>query len=490
MGGITIIGLGPGSVDSIPLGAMRLLQTPGRKFFRTRVHPTAEWLGQQGIRFESLDWAYEQGSDFEEVYRLIVDFLIKEAASGPVSYAVPGHPLVAERTVKILLQEGPEAGIEVVIGPGASALDAVFSSLRLDPSAGLQVLDALEAGHSRRPDPSIGILWLQIYDRTVASDLKLSLMETYPDDFRVSVVHAAGIEGAERIEEVPLYDLDRLNWIDHLTSVYVPPLGKVLSRPLEPLMSVVRRLRGPDGCPWDREQTHLSLRQFLIEEAFEVAEAIDSQELHKLREELGDLLLQIALHAAMAEEEGHFTIEDVLAEVTEKMIRRHPHVFGEAKADSSAEVLDRWEKIKAAERDKPRESALDGVPPGLPALQKAYELGKRAAKVGFDWDRLEDAWEKIGEELSELREAKASGDQSKVAGELGDLLFSVCNVARFLKTEPESALSLTIHKFIRRFRYIEARAKELGLEMGSMTLKQMDAFWNEAKQINESKKGG
>ncbi len=491
-GRITVVGLGPGSPSAIPLGALELLEGPGRNILRTRIHPSVEWLTSRGIRFEALDWAYDRGRDFAGVYRLIVNFLLQESAADHLIYAVPGHPLVAERTVEMLLEEGPGAGVEVEIGPGASALDAIFSAAQLDPSAGLQILDAQEAG-LRTVDPATGALWLQVYDRAVASDLKLAMMEVYPDDFLVIVISSAGIPGQERVETVPLYGLDRVSWIDHLTSVYFPPLvdsvaasrdaaGGTAAGSLRPLMDVVRRLRGPGGCPWDREQTHLSLRQYLIEEAFEVAEAIDSQEMNKLREEMGDLLLQIALHSAMAEEEGSFTIDDVVEEITEKMIRRHPHVFGGARVSSSGEVLDRWDRIKAAERaGQAKVSALDGVPPAMPALQRAYEIGKKAAKVGFDWDRLEGAWSKIEEELLELREARAGGDQAKVAGELGDVLFSICNIARFLKVEPESALSLTIQKFTRRFKHIEERARERGLELGSMTLEQMDELWNEAK---------
>lgn len=487
-GRITVIGLGPGSPKAIPLGALEVLEGSNRNYLRTKAHPTVKWLSSRGIRFEALDWAYDRGRNFTEVYRRIVGFLLEESGSGPLVYAVPGHPLVAERTVQMLLEEGPGAGVEVIIGPGASALDAVFSAARLDPSVGLQVLDSQEAGRIRFT-PEKGVLWLQVYDRAVASDLKLSMMEIYPDEFSIRVIRAAGVPDEERIETVPLFELDRLDWIDHLTSVYFPPLTGRRSEAqgsevnsLRSLMEVVRRLRGPGGCPWDREQTHLSLRQFLIEEAFEVAEAIDTQEMHKLREEMGDLLLQIALHSAMAEERGRFTIDEVVEGITEKMIRRHPHVFGGVQVSGSDEVLDRWDKIKAAERaGQPRKSALDGVPPALPALQRAYELGRKAAKVGFDWDRLEDAWTKVEEELRELGEARASGDQSKVAAELGDVLFSICNIARFLKVEPESALSLTIQKFTRRFRHVEERAREQGLELESMTMEQMDQLWNEAK---------
>lgn len=493
---ITILGLGPGGVEGLPAGALDLISGAGQAYLRTERHPVVGYLREHGAELIALDHLYEASATFEEVYARIVETLM-DAARGDrdVVYAVPGHPLVAERTVRLLLEAAEREGIPVEVKPAPSFLDALFTALRLDPSEGLEVVDALSIDR----DPPSGrkpAIVAQIYDRKVASDAKLALMEVYPDDHPVTVVRAAGVPGEERLQTVPLHEIDHLGWIDHLTSLYLAPRPDAkgvqegdeteedqASRfPFDPLMDVVFRLRGPGGCPWDREQTHTSLRPYLIEEAFEVVEAIDTGEMNKLREEMGDLLLQIALHSAIAQESGAFTINDVVAEIVEKMIRRHPHVFGDASASTSGEVLRRWEDIKAGERgDEPDRSALAGIPPGLPALMQAYKLQKKAASAGFDWERVEDAWAKVHEEMRELEEAYHEGQPDKIVEELGDLLFAVVNVSRFIKVEPEGALAGTIQKFTRRFRFIEEEARKAGKRLSDMTLGQMDELWDQAK---------
>lgn len=250
----------------------------------------------------------------------------------------------------------------------------------------------------------------------------------------------------------------------------------------EAFKEIMARLRAEDGCPWDKEQTHETLKAYLIEETYEVIEAIDRKDDEALKEELGDLMLQIVFHARIAEEEGRFDMEEVLKTSIDKLTRRHPHVFGRLEVEDSKEVLANWEKIKKAERSlKEKESVLDGVPAHLPALLKARRVQEKVARVGFDWDHIEGMLSKVEEELSEFRHAYAEQDSAKVEEELGDILFSLVNVARFVEACPEDALRKTIDKFMTRFRYIESALDEQGLDLRRATFEEMDALWEEAK---------
>lgn len=249
------------------------------------------------------------------------------------------------------------------------------------------------------------------------------------------------------------------------------------------LMEIMARLRGENGCPWDRDQTHESIKPYLVEEAYEVLEAIDEQDLAKLKEELGDLMLQIVFHARMAEDAGAFSMQDVLTAINEKLLRRHPHVFGELKAETAQEVLFNWEQIKQAERRKlnDRASVLDGVPRELPALLRAHRLQEKASRVGFDWTEAQEVFRKVEEELAELQAAMDGRETDRVEAELGDLLFALVNLSRFLAVNPEEALRKTIARFIARFRYIEEELSRRGRSLRQATLEEMDALWAEAK---------
>ena len=249
------------------------------------------------------------------------------------------------------------------------------------------------------------------------------------------------------------------------------------------LVEVVNRLRGDDGCPWDRAQTHDSIKQYLIEEAFEVIEALENSDDSELCEELGDLLLHIVFHARIASERNAFDIDDVANGIVEKIIGRHPHVFGEGSAKTASEVLEEWERIKLKEkRERKKEpSLLDGLPISMPALLVAQRIQEKAARVGFDWPDGESVWRKVKEEFDELENAIADGESEKIEEEFGDFLFSLTNMARFLELSSEMALRLTINKFRRRFAYIEKRVKEEGLDKPD--LETLDGFWDEAKEL-------
>ena len=247
------------------------------------------------------------------------------------------------------------------------------------------------------------------------------------------------------------------------------------------LLDIMSALRSENGCPWDKEQTRESLKPFLIEETYEVLEALDEGDPRKIKEELGDLLFQIVFHCQLAKENGEFDMDDVIKKISDKMIARHPHVFGEAQFETSEEVLKQWEERKR-EEGKLRESILEGIPKELPSLLRAQRLQARAARVGFDWKRVEDVMEKLDEEIKEFRDALKSKEQKEIEDELGDVFFVLVNVSRFVGVNPEDALRKTISKFISRFRYIEMKARDTGKRLSDMTLEEMDALWDEAKK--------
>ncbi|MEW8979488.1 MAG: nucleoside triphosphate pyrophosphohydrolase [Symbiobacterium sp.] len=311
--------------------------------------------------------------------------------------------------------------------------------------------------------------------------LQSALLAHYPPD------HPVGLYRDGAVGQAHLSGLASHEWADYEVSLFLPPAesGETTRWPLDPLVEVMARLRAPDGCPWDREQSHASLRRYMLEEAYEVVEAIDQGDPAHLCEELGDVLLQVVFHAQIAREAGHFDMRDVVQGITEKLIRRHPHVFGEAVAKTAADVTRNWEAIKRAERGREEPaSVLSGISRALPALSRALEIQKRAAKVGFDWPDAAGPAEKVREELGEVLAAGASEQEEEV----GDLLFAVVNLARKLKIDPEIALSGTNAKFERRFRQVEERLAEKGLRVTDVSLAEMDSVWNEVKQAEFRKK--
>ncbi len=255
----------------------------------------------------------------------------------------------------------------------------------------------------------------------------------------------------------------------------------------EKLVSIMGRLRGEDGCPWDREQTRESLTPYILEETYELLEAIDEGDAGKIKEELGDLLLQIVFQAQIGKDRGEFDIEDVAQTINDKLIHRHPHVFGGAVFETPEAVTRQWEERKR-EEGKHNESILEGVPKELPSLLKAHRIQSRAARVGFDWTQVEEVLAKLDEELSEFAHALESKEQSRIEEELGDILFSLVNVSRFVKVNPEDALRKTVAKFMARFRHIERKATESGRILAEVSLAEMDAWWEEAKALQAQKR--
>jgi tetrapyrrole methylase family protein/MazG family protein len=487
---ITLVGLGPGRRDSLTLGAYAALKSATTLFLRTERHPVVDDLRAEGISFTPLDSHYEQSASFSEVYASLARTVLDAAQHSDVVYAVPGHPLLGEQSVELVVRSAREQGIPCRVAPASSFIDAALAALaELEPGAGsghLQILDATDLA-SVQPDPSRPALLYQVYDDDTASRLKIALLEEYPDSLPVQVVRWAGVADAESVVTMPLSELDRpsAGRYDHLTSVYVPPVPEAQRRPdFHDLVRVIARLRAPDGCPWDREQTYVSLKRFVLEESYEVLEAIDSGDPERLCDELGDLLLQVVLQAQLGREDGYFDIRDVIGGITDKLIRRHPHVFGDVQVANSDEVLANWDQIKRGERPE-RESVLDGVPVQLPALLKALEVSKRVVKVGFEWPVLDDVLAKLDEEVAELREALPRGNPRELESELGDILFTTVNVARFLKIDPEEALRTMVERFSTRFREVERLAQAEGRPLASMGIEDLEVLWQQAKATVE-----
>lgn len=355
-----------------------------------------------------------------------------------------------------------------------SLVAQTFDTLRIAPPPRLILLEArsLASAHVPPHPPDMPVLLIGIDSRELASRVQAVLLTTYPKEHLVSVVES------EKWKEERIGELEH-SGVSDSACWFVPPLGEGTS--FESFAEIVAHLRAPDGCPWDREQTHETLRKHLLEEAYEAISAIDSGDLDDMREEFGDLLLQIVLQSQIASEEGQFNLSRVIHGIHSKIVRRHPHVFGDLKLEGVDGVLANWERLKETERrdnGQKEKGLLDGVPLALPALSQAQEYQDRAARVGFDWREIEGVLEKIAEEIEEVRQAT---NEEELTSELGDLLFALVNLARWKKVDAESALRETNAKFKKRFGYVEQGAKEQGRGLSELSLDEMESLWQEAK---------
>ncbi len=507
---ITILGLGPGRYDDLTLQAHTLLEQAARDrqtvYFRTLIHPTVEPIRQAipNLRIESFDPLYDESADWSSLYQQIAEKVCSLAAQQPVIYAVPGHPLVGEASVLLVLEMARERGLTTSIVAGLSFLEPVCTTLELDPlAAGAQIIDATSLAALRQDEiagkiiPTTPLLVAQFYNRRLASAVKLALGELYPDEWRVKLVRAVDADVGETIAgdhqtvvEMPLYELDRNHLANHLSTLYVPPVDELTAlRVPETLRYITMRLRrDPDGCPWDRQQTHQSLIRYVIEETYEVVEAIEENDMEGLSEELGDLLLQVYLHSEIARQHEEFTLGDVYQHVNAKLIRRHPHIFGQAEVDNAGQVVQNWEIIKRQERaaagkDVKTESVLDGVPLASPALVMAQEYQKRAARLGFDYKNTQQVLAKLSEELQELQQAVTPEQQRD---EMGDVLFIVARLARALHVDAEEALRRANRKFRRRFQAMEQLIRNTEGPSTSYTIEQWLELWRRAKDQTRS----
>ena len=461
-----VAGLGPAGSELLTAETIAAIERVPHRWVRTSRHPAAAAVPGA----TPFDHLYEQGSTLEGVYAAIVEHLVAAAAEhGEVLYLVPGSPLVGERSVELLRADG-RAAIELL--PALSFVDLAWARLGVDPLAeGVRLVDghrfATEAAGERGP-----LLVAQCDSPLILSEIKLAVDDAgLPSAGRptVTVLQRLGLPD-EQVSHVAWDDLDRAVEPDHLTALWIPELAVPVGRALLAFEELVRTLR--QRCPWDREQTHATLGGHLLEEAYETVESIDSGDPAHLCEELGDLLFQVVFHAVLGAEAGEFNLADVARGIHDKLVLRHPHVFGDVRAETAGQVTANWDRIKQAE--KGRDSVMDGIPRALPSLLYAAKVQRRAASVGFDWDSVEGAYPKVEEELAELR-----ADPSEE--ELGDLLFAVVNVARHLGLEPEAAMRAATAKFRERFAGVEALAAARGLDLAGLDLAGLDALWDEVK---------
>ena len=465
---IYLVGLGTGGAQELSEQALHALRRAPRVFVSHPAHPSARVLALAGVTFEACP------AEPEQAIATLVN-----APERVVALAVPGHPLLGNLLALQVLAAAAERSRPVRLVPSRSAIEPVLEAIMHAAPDGIQVVSATRLPHLAL-EPTLPTLWfdLETPDRLRALQARLSLR--YPPDHEVILVHAPGDVSAEtrrvsleRLAEMPC---------DALTYLLVPacPRREQTYAGFEGLTRVVAALRAPDGCPWDREQTHESLKPHLLEETYETLEAIDRADPAELREELGDLLLQVLMHSQIASETGAFDIEQVVQHLTEKLIARHPHVFGDAHAETAAQVLKNWDATKR--QQKGRDSVLDGVPRAMPALARAQEISKRAARVGFEWDSIDGVLDKLREEETELRQAIESGDSARIASELGDLLFTVVNIARHAKVDAEQCLRQMVDRFTVRFQWMEAEAARLSRPLESLSPDEWEALWQQAKR--------
>src|SRR5438105_3809506 len=408
---VSVVGLGPGPADLVTPAAQTRLRLPGaRVFVRTRFFPNLDQL-LAGVEWQSLDDLYEHAASMPELQSAMAKRVL-EASSSEVVLAVPGDGTLGEAVLDQLRAGG--AVVELVAGVPLGLAALVVAGL--SAADGAQLVEATSLGGSGvdlqiELNPCWPAVVTGVFSPRVASDLKLALGRVYPPEHRIVLVRHAGLND-EQVERVSLAELDRARVeFDHLTHLVLPPVvGYVPTGSAHGLRAIVARLRAPEiGCPWDLEQTHRSLIPYVIEEAYEVVDAIETDDSAGLADELGDLLLQVMLHAEVADQSDEFEWNDVIRTLSEKLVRRHPHVFGDVQVSGARDVVRNWDQLKAAERvhEPPPASALDGVPKSLPQLKRAAELSKRAIKAGFEWPSREGTLAKVREELAELLAAES-----------------------------------------------------------------------------------
>ncbi len=475
---ITVVSLGPGDHRQLTVQSLEALRSARRLILRTAQHRTAAWLQEEGVAFENFDALYDQYEDFDEMHRAMAERLWESAASAPVTFAVIDAQ--TDGAVRTLRASIPEGG-KVTILPGITMADACLALLptEFEQTGSVRILPAIDA-LTAAPDPATPLFLTEIWDRVLAGELKLRLTDHYGDEAR-AVLFPSSVNINRKPLTIPLMELDRQRTYDHTVCLYIPALG-LQERDrycMDDLLRVMHTLR--HRCPWDGEQTHESLRKYLIEEAYEAVGAIDEDDMDHLADELGDVLLQIAFHADIAVDSGEFGISDVTTAIVRKMIYRHAHIFGNVKCDTAEEVSASWEQLKKAEKGLTTQaSVLSDVSRGLPALMRAAKVQKKAANVGFDWDTAIEALPKIHEEAEEvLAEMQAGRDPGE---ELGDLLFSCVNVARLAGKEPEELLRFATDKFIHRFTQMENLIISDGKSPEGLTLAEMDVYWNRVKK--------
>ncbi|MDM8520561.1 nucleoside triphosphate pyrophosphohydrolase [Anaerolineales bacterium HSG6] len=486
---ITIVGLGPGMTKFWTLAAYQHLTEATTVYVQTKYHPSVTDIPGQVNSFQG--W-YETTAKLEAIHdRLAVEIVRLGQQEEGVTYAVPGHPDFDE-TVPRIYTLAKQQQIPVTIIAGLSFIEPAITALQPINVDDLQLLRAEQITsqyYSPPINPDKPALIGPMYDAETIRLWQPVLLNLYQPDYRVTLVQAAG-QTDERVWSCRLVELaEPLAW-DNKTGImlYLPADEQNCS--FITFQQTMAQLLSPDGCPWDRKQTHQSLRPYLLEECYEVLETLDHDDLPALVEELGDLLLQIALHTQIATRDGNFQWGDVLGHINRKMIRRHPHVFANVVVDGAGEILVNWEAIKKSEKAEKGQSlvestsALDGILEGLPALAQALAISKKAVRAGFEWDDIDGVLEKVIEEAGEIAHAT---DAANLEAEIGDLLFSVVNLARWHNIDAESALRTMNARFTRRFKRMEQLAVAQDQRLADMPLSDMEALWQKAKrQLAES----
>lgn len=475
MNTIQIIGLGAGNKDNLTLSAYKALNENIPTYARTERHPIIKNLKDE-IKIEFFDEYFEKYSTFDEVYKNIADKLVELSNRyEKINYCTAGSPYYGDVVTKKLLSEYKDK-INIIIIDGISFLDKCIKLSGYSDYKAITILDCLEVDEFSFDINSFNIV-TQVYDEDMASDLKLKLMEVYPDDSFILKIDVL----EENVIKMPLYMLDQEKKYGFSTYFCILPI-EISNKSVynvTNLCRIVKILRGPDGCPWDKKQTHESIRQNVIEEAYEVVDAIDNDDIDNLVEELGDLLFQVVFHAELGSEDGYFNFTEIVSNLCAKMYSRHPHVFGDIAANNIDEALNAWEASKLKEKNlNTYTENLKNVPKSLSPLSRSYKIQKRAAEVGFDWPDAEGAVIKIKEELFEFLDEYNKNDSIRMEEEFGDLLFALVNLSRFVGINPDVALNKTINKFICRFEYIEKNAAK---DLKQMSLEEMDKLWEESK---------
>lgn len=482
---INIVGLGPGNIGSLTLDAVDKIKDKNPNYLRTEKHPTVEYFKNNNIVYKSFDYVYDREDNFENVYSKIVEELIENARKfNEINYFVPGNPMVAENTVSKLLKSSDE-DLTINLGTGLSFIEPMLEGVRHDAVNGLSIIDGINFSFSDININSDCII-TQVYSQRVASDLKLILSEVYGDEYLVYLINSGGIMGEEEILKIPIYEVDRNKNIGDLTSLFIPKIekdNKIYG--FSDIIQTVAKLRDIDGCPWDRKQDFKSLRKYLLEETYELINAVDNDDIDNIIEELGDVLLQVIFYSQIGYEDGEFNIYDVISHLNDKLIHRHPHVFSNTVIENEEELRKNWDELKKEEKSYKKISDSISDLPQTSLLMKSYKIQEKVSKVGFDWDNIQGPLDKVIEEYNEILEIindEKSSKNGELEGEIGDLLFSVVNLSRFLKVDPNIALKKTIDKFIKRFTYIEESAINNNMDLKNMSLEEMDKLWNKAKK--------
>lgn len=479
--GITIVGLGPGGSQHRTQAVAAVLNQAQEVYLCPARRPDLADISAQIYNFDDV---VNSDLDFDQICdQIAADIVRLGQRSQGVIYAAPGNPGPDDPVVRRTQALANRQQIPLVVIPGLSLLDAARAALDLDQTQQLQIVEAATVARRHHPPlaPDQPALVAHLHGPTLAAEVKQTLLNAYPGDLTVTLVQFPG-DGAEQVHSCPLFELDRQPYFDFYTMLYLPAETNYCS--FTTFQETIAHLRAPDGCPWDREQTHQSLRPFLMEEAYEVLEALDLDDPAALAEELGDLLLQIVLHTQIAIDTGEFKMGEIINQINQKLVRRHPHVFGSVVVNGVEEVATNWEIIKKAEKAAKGEtpqitSALDGIPKALPALTQALTISKRAVKMGFEWPNIEGVLDQLIEEAQEITEANNPHD---LEAEIGDLLFSAVNLARWRNIDPESALRGTNLRFIRRFKKMEALAAGQKRSLNKTPIEEMEKLWNEAKR--------